>query len=52
MDLGIPIRNPSIQMNDFSEEFRPWIFQSYNSAVNADNRFYKLQFNLGIGYPF
>lgn len=49
LDLGIPLRNPAIQMNDSSLEFNPWIFQSYK---NNEKRFFDYQFNLGIGYPF
>ena len=52
MDLGIPLRNPAIQMNESSNEFKPWIFNSYNSSANENNRFFRPQFNLGIGYPF
>ena len=52
MDLGIPLRNPAIQMNESSNEFKPWIFNSYNSTANENNRFFRPQFNLGIGYPF
>ena len=52
MDFGIPLRNPAIQMNDSSNEFKPWIFNSYNSSANENNRFFRPQFNLGIGYPF
>ena len=41
-DFGIPIKNPSLPQNN------RWIFGNY--IGNED--FYKLQFNLGIGYPF
>ena len=49
MDVGIPIRNPAIQMNDSDNDFKPWIFQSYKGN---EQRFFNYQFNLGIGYPF
>jgi len=41
-DFGIPIKNPSLPLNN------RWIFGNF--IGNED--FYKLQFNLGIGYPF
>ena len=49
LDVGIPIRNPAIQMNDSDNDFKPWIFQSYKGN---EQRFFDYQFNLGIGYPF
>ena len=49
LDVGIPIRNPAIQMNDSDNDFKPWIFQSYKGN---EKRFFDYQFNLGIGYPF
>jgi len=49
LDVGIPIRNPAIQMNDADNEFKPWIFDSYKGN---EKQFFDYQFNLGIGYPF
>ncbi len=49
MDLAIPIKNPSVPINDFNRVNGRWIF---DGNFSDRKEFHQLQFNLGIGYPF
>lgn len=51
-DFAMPIKNPSLPINERWINFRRWKEQSGYEDLSRRNEFFPWQFNLGIGYPF